>query len=421
MTAFLLLAALMIGAALAFIALPLVKHARALPVQEAAQRRQRALDAALAEGVIDAKEHAAKRTALQAETTAAAPARTSRAVLASILLTAALLPGLSIALYRWVGAPEALNPANLVAQTPSDGDRAPELDKAIEMLVERLKQQPDDVEGWALLARAYQALGRTPDALDAFRRAHALAKDNAMLAVEYAQTMAMSSPERRIDGEARSLLEGALRLEPKNQRALWLLGISDFQAGQFDGAIARWNELLPLLDPQSDVARSVKTQIAEAEAKRDGKPSPALAAGTKTDSTAAVASNDSAGAAPASNGAPQDAPKLTVSVSLAPALEDKLDPEATLFVFARAVSGPPMPLAIHKLKAAQLPITVTLDDDMAMMPNMKLSSVEQVVVGARVSRSGNAMPQSGDLQALSPPLDVKRTELITLSIDQIVP
>ncbi len=416
MTVFLLLAALMIGAALAFIAIPLLRHARSAPVQDASQRRLRALDAALAEGVIDADEHAAKRRALLTDATT--PARPPRAAFVSLLLSAALLPALSIALYRWIGTPEALNPANLVTQSPAaGGDRAPDLEKAIDMLVERLKQQPDDIEGWSLLARAYQALGRGPESLDAYRRAHALAKDNATLAVEYAQALAMSSPERRIDGEARSLLDGALALEPQNQRALWLLGISDYQAGQYDAAIARWKVLLPLLDPASDVARSVQAQIADAEAKRDGKPAPMPAAADRGAVAASTAPPDDA----TTGDATANAPKLTVSVSLAPALKDKLDPDATLFVFARAASGPPMPLAIHKLKAGQLPITVTLDDGMAMMPNMKLSSFGQVVVGARVSRSGNATPQSGDLQTASAPVDVKRKEPIALTIDQVVP
>lgn len=417
MTVFLLLAALMIGAALAFIALPLLRHARSAPVQGASQRRLRALDAALAEGVIDADEHAAKRSALLTDAATPAPSRPSRAAFVSLLLSAALLPALSIAIYRWIGTPEALNPANLVAQSPATGDRAPDLEKAIDMLVERLKQQPDDIEGWSLLARAYQALGRGPESLDAYRRAHALAKDNATLAVEYAQALAMSSPERRIDGEARSLLDGALALEPQNQRALWLLGISDYQAGQYDAAIARWKVLLPLLDPASDVARSVQAQIADAEAKRDGTPAPVPAAADRATVAAGATPPADATAADAT----ANAPKLTVSVSLAPTLKDKLDPQATLFVFARAASGPPMPLAIHKLKAGQLPVTVTLDDGMAMMPNMKLSSFEQVVVGARVSRSGNATPQSGDLQTASAPIDVTRKDPITLTIDQVVP
>lgn len=408
MTAFFLLAALMIGAALAFVVVPLLRHARSAPARNATARRLRALEEAFAEGVVDADEYAAKRAELGAAAKAT-PSRPSRLAFGALLLAALLLPATAILLYRLVGAPQALDPANLTAASPPHGDRGPEMEKAIALLAERLKQQPDDVEGWALLGRAYQAMGRAAESLDAFKHAHELAKDNATLAVEYAQALALSVPGQRIDGEPRALLENALKAEPTNQRALWLLGISDYQAGDYDAAIARWNVLLPLLQPGSEVAQSVQAQIADAEAKRDGKPSaPAVAAAPPE-----TAATDAADAAPS--------PKIVVSVALAPALKGQLDPEATLFVFARAASGPPMPLAIQKRKAGELPLTVTLDDGMAMMPTMKLSKFPQVVVGARVSKSGNAMPQSGDLQTVSAPLSSSGEQAVTLTIDQVVP
>lgn len=409
MTAFLLLAVLMIGAALAFVVVPLLRHARSAPTHDTAARRLRALDQALAEGVVDADEYAAKRAALGAAEHAP-PARPSRLAFGALLAAALLLPASAILLYRLVGAPQALDAANLAAApAPHGGDRGPEMEKAIALLAERLQKQPDDVEGWALLGRAYQAMNRVADSLEAFRRAHELDKDNPTLAVEYAQALALSKPGQRIEGEPRTLLEGVLAADPNNQRALWLVGIGDYQAGRYDAAIARWNTLLPLLQPGSEVARSVQAQIADAQARRDGKEPPAAAAAEPETQTAQA--GDTAA----------ESPRLRVSVSLAPALKDKLDPEATLFVFARAASGPPMPLAIQRLKAAQLPVTVELDDGMAMMPTMKLSKFPQVVVGARVSKSGNAMPQSGDLQTLSAPTDVQRKDTIALTIDQIVP
>lgn len=207
--------------------------------------------------------------------------------------------------------------------------------------------------------------------------------------------------------------------DPGNQRALWLIGISDYQDEKYDSAIATWKKLLPMLAPDSDVARSVRNEIAEAEARRDGRPPP-TPEGESPDATVSSATPPmSSPDAQASSAA--SAPKLTVQVALDPKLKDKLDADATLFVFARAASGPPMPLAIQKLKAGQLPLTVTLDDSTSMMPEMKLSKFAQVIVGARVSKSGNAMPQSGDLQVLSAPIDVQRTEPVVLSIDQIVP
>jgi len=411
MPLFMLLAALMVAAALAFVIVPLLRHRREAAGDPSA-RRLRALDEALASGVIDADEYRAKRAALAPPAASAAAPRTSRAAAVALLLTAALLPAAALALYRLVGAPQALDPASLAAPDAPHGDRGPQMEQAIAMLAERLKQQPDDVEGWALLARAYQATNRVDEALDAYRHAHALAKDDPAIAVEYAQALAVAAPGHRIDGEARTLLEDAARVDPKNQRALWLLGISDYQAGRYDAAIARWNALLPLLEPESQVAASVKKQIAEAEAQRDGKAPPPAEASTAASGEAA---------SPSAQAPAADAPKLTVRVALDARFRDKLDPAATLFVFARAASGPPMPLAIQRLKASQLPLTVTLDESMGMLPTMKLSMFPQVVVGARVSKSGNALPQSGDLQALSAPLDVHRREPVELTIDQQVP
>jgi cytochrome c-type biogenesis protein CcmH len=409
MAIFVLCAASMIAVALAFVLVPLLRHRRAGADGGLGERQRRALDEALAAGVIDAGEHARKRAALAS--TAQAPARPSRAAFAALLLVALLLPASALLLYRLVGTPQALDPANLAT---NDGQRAADMDQAIAALAARLAEQPDDVEGWALLARAYQATGRAQESLDAYRRAHALAKDNTGITVEYAQALAVVAPGHRIEGEARSLLDGVLAADPDNQRALWLVGISEFQADRYDAAIARWNHLLPLLGP-GQVADSVREQIALAEARRDGKEAPAPLPSTNGTGAAASAAATDSGMATA------NAPRLTVQVALDPKLVDRLDPAATLFVFARAASGPPMPLAIQRLKASQLPLTVTLDEGNGMLPNLRLSMFPQVVIGARVSKSGNAMPQSGDLQALSPPTDVQRKEPIALVIDQVVP
>jgi len=420
MAAFILCAGAMLAAALAWILVPLLRRRRSDAPDDAAARRLRALDEALAAGVIDAAEHAAKRAALPA--TPANPPR-SRAPLVVAMLVALLMPAAAILLYRLVGAPQALDPAQRVAAQPA-APTAMDMDRAIAGLAARLEQQPDDAQGWALLGRAYQATGRTRESLDALRRAHDLAPDDSSVAVEYAQAIAVVAGDHRIDGEARTLLDGVLAKEPDHQRALWLVGISEYQAGRYDAAIARWNALLPLLDAGSDVAASVRRQIADAEAKRDGRETAATnvdgvagAEGTGAASTASQARPGSVGPGDASAASPQ----LVVQVSLDPKLQAQLDPKATLFVFARAASGPPMPLAIRRLEASQLPLTVTLDDSVGMLPDLRLSMFPQVVVGARVSKSGHAMPQSGDLQALSMPIDVHRREPLPLTIDSVVP
>ena len=402
MTMFSLFAALMLAAALAFVLVPLLRHGRG-----ATSRPLRALDEALAAGVIDADEHARKRATL-----GAAPAAPSRSTFASLLLVALLLPASALLLYRFIGAPQALDPASFAA-APATGEQAPDMEQAIALLAARLEEKPDDAEGWALLGRAYQSTSRTTEALAAFKRAHEAEPGNPVFTVEYAQALAMARPDHRIEGEARALLEGVLQADASNQRALWLLGISDYQAQRYEAAIARWNTLLPLLEAGSTVQLSVKNQITEAEALRDGQ-SPGSGA-----TTAASASAAPAGAMD-STPSTADAPRLTVRVTLDPKLRDRLDADASLFVFARAASGPPMPLAIERLKAAQLPLTVTLDESKGMLPNLKLSMFPQVIVGARVSKSGEAIAQSGDLQALSAPIDVGRKDEITLTIDQVV-
>ena len=440
MANFLAFAALMIAAALAFVLVPLLRHARNASSGIDFARRLRALDEALAAGVLDEKEFAAKRAALEklsAAQTDSSGNRRPRTTFAMLLAVALLLPASALLLYRLVGAPEALDPANLVAPTVEHS--AADMEQAIAGLAAKLKQQPDDAQGWALLGRAYAATNHAEESRAAFKQAHEHAPDDADIAVEYAQALALAAPDHRIQGESRALLQSVIDKDAKNQRALWLLGISDYQDEKYASAIATWKTLLPLLSPDSDVARSVRNEIADAEARRDGRPppEPESAPEAETASTGNAPGSESVAAETASQngiatdapsasdnvaaGASSAAPRLTVNVALDPKLKDKLDADATLFVFARAASGPPMPLSIQRLKAAQLPLTVTLDDSMSMMPAMKLSKFPQVVVGARVSKSGNAMPQSGDLQALTAPLESSRSEPIALQIDQVVP
>jgi cytochrome c-type biogenesis protein CcmH len=324
----------------------------------------------------------------------ASPSRTRIAAVALALL----LPTATILLYRYVGNPGALEPNALTAPA----DHGQNMQQAIAALAAKLKQNPDDVEGWSLLGRAYEAMERFTDARDALAHAHALAPADADVSVAYAETLALSSESRRIEGEPRALLEGVLKVAPDNQRGLWLLGISDYQRGQFEAAITDWNRLIQVLPKDSDIVPSVREQIAQAEAARDGR---ASAAPQTT----------------ASEPKPASSPQLQVQVVLDAKLKGKVAPNDILFIYAKAASGPPMPLAIQRLTADKLPANVTLTDSMGMLPNMKLSQFPQVIVGARVSKSGNAIAQSGDLQTLSAPLPVTTNTPIKLTIDQIVP
>ncbi|WP_440222205.1 c-type cytochrome biogenesis protein CcmI [Dokdonella sp. MW10] len=421
MTTFAIWAVAMLVAALAFPLVPLMRGRRAAAATPDA-RRLKALDEALATGVIDADEYARKRATLAATTPAAAeagPVRT-RAAVTTALLLAVTLPIAAILLYRAYGEPDALDPARIAARAAAAGageaEHGVDMTQAVEGLEKKLREEPNNPDGWALLGRAYQSMGRFPESRDALKRAVDLAPDSTDLQVEYAQAVGLSNEGRRLVGEAREILEKVLAADPGHQRALWLIGISDYQAGQYAAAVDAWNRLLPNLPPESDIAQSVRTQIAEAQRLGGlGDVAPAAAPPVAAATPPAAPANDTT--APASG----EGPRLIVRVTLDPKLAAEVPADGTLYIFARAANGPPMPLAIHRGPASALPLTVTLDDSMGMMPSMKLSMFPQVIVGARISRSGNAMAQSGDLQVLSTPIDVTRREPIDLAIDSRVP
>ena len=218
--------------------------------------------------------------------------------------------------------------------------------------------------------------------------------------VGWAEADAAARDNHAIQGRGRDLLQQAVKLEPNNQRALWLLGISDFQQGQYADAAATWRILQPQLQPGSTVAQAVAQQIALADARAGGKSVADARAG-------------------ASSSADTQGPALQVKVALAPALKQKLAAGDTLFVYARAENGPPMPLAVARLDATQLPTTVTLTDAMGMMPSMKLSSVPRVFIGARISHRGEAVAQAGDLEGNAGVVAVDSKAPINILIDKV--
>lgn len=311
-----------------------------------------------------------------------------RGVFALALGIALLLPLGTLALYLHVGTPAALNG---VAAAPKPMD----FQQALTELHDHLRQQPNDAQGWALLAEATTALKQPADARDAWDHVLKITPNDVAAMVGWAETDSMAREDHQIDGRALDLLHRALELQPDSQRALWLLGISQFQHAQYADASATWRKLQPLLEPGSTVAKAVAEQIANADARAGVQPS---AEPTAAASTGAV---------------------LTVQVNLAPALKDKLQADDQLYVFARAVSGPPMPLAVAKLAADALPATVTLSDAMAMTPELKLSSVARVIVAARISHDGQPIARPGDLEGSAGVVDTDRKTPIAITIDKV--
>lgn len=316
-----------------------------------------------------------------------------RGVFAVALLIALVLPLSTGALYLLVGTPAALNGVTAAAAAPIS------MQQALTELRAHLKQQPDDLQGWMLLAQTSSMLRQPAEARDAFDQVLRLAPNNAEAMVGWAENDSMMRSDHLIEGRALELLKRAVQLHPDSQRGLWLLGISDFQRGAYREAAATWRLLQPQLEPGSNVAKAVAEQIAVADARAGGAPA-------------------GASSSPAATSAAQGA-SLQVQVALAPALKDKLAPGDALFVYARAENGPPMPLAVAKLDPARLPATVTLNDAMAMTPAYRLSSVERVFVGARISHSGQPVAQPGDLEGDAGVVAVDRKTPVKISIDKV--
>ena len=414
MLLFVTIAALMIAAALAFVLPPLLRG-RVAHVDPSADARRRldALNAAYKSGILNEAEYAAKRAELGDHLLVgvAAPPTAPRGAYIAAIAVALLLPAAAIVLYRVVGTPVAMEPAAIAAAAQEPPDHGQNIDEAIGNLATKLKQNPNDAEGWVLLGRAYEATQRFAEARDALKHAYDLAKGEPDITVAYAEAQVLASDSHRIEGEPLALIQTALKAAPDNQRGLWLLGISQYQQKKYDAAIATWQRLIGVLPKDSDIIAPVQRQIAQAQAERDGKAPPAEA----------EASASAATATPPTAPASAAGPHLTIDVALDPKLKEKLSPNDVLFVYAKAASGPPMPLAIQRVAASKLPMTVTLTEGMGMLPNMKLSQFPQVIIGARVSKSGDALPQSGDLQVLSKPLAVTTTTPIKLVISQVVP
>ncbi len=294
----------------------------------------------------------------------------------------------AVAGYAWLGTPQALDTAAVASAAAPAGTAPPitaeQVQTMIESLAARLKDNPDDAAGWAMLGRSYAAIGRHDQAEPALKRALALHGDDAVLLTDYADALAMVNG-RNLEGEPSRLIERALKIDPSNIKALALAGTHAFVRKDYAAALRHWEKLAQLA-PSGEMAQQIQGGIDEAR----------KLSGTPTPTAAQVATPTQALALPGAS--------VSGTVALDPALVAKARPDDTLFVFARAAEGPRMPLAILRKQVKDLPLTFTLDDSMAMTPTARLSSASRVVVGARISARGDATPQAGDLQGFSAPV-----------------
>lgn len=383
------------------------------------------LDADLANGTIGAEQHVAGRRELEkraledtlaAVNDAAAPVQPGMGRWAPVAL-AVLIPVAAVGLYLKIGAPDAIAPQAaapqaMAASANAEGSPHSTSFDAIramaEQLAARLKDNPDDGAGWAMLARSYNVLGRFPEAADAYARAAKLLPPDAQLLADHADALAMSQGQK-LDGEPLAILQRALKIDPANFKALALMGTAAFDRKDYKGAIAYWEKVIRAAPADSEFTQSLQASLEEARALAEGRtPAAALP-------TIMPAALEAAAPAAASGGG-----QVSGQVKVAPALAAKVASGDTLFIFARAEKGPRMPLAILSLKAGELPARFSLDDSNAMAPGMNLSAFPSVTVVARISKSGNASAQSGDLEGSVGPVK-PGTQNLQINIDRAIP
>ena len=305
-----------------------------------------------------------------------------------------LVPVASLALYFALGDPYAIEKQAKQQQLIEQQQQAEaNILKMVNGLAQRLQNNPEDAEGWLMLGRSYLYLKRYQAAAEAFSRASRLQPDNAAVLLQYADTLA-AVQGGRLTGKPKQLIERALELQPDNQTALWLSGLAKVESGQLQQALVDWRKLASLTDKQSQSYAKLMGLIQALEEKTQ------------------------------QSGAKQQVAKkvsIDVHVALDEALKKQLKPDDTVFIYARAVQGPKMPLAIVRKQVRDLPITIQLDESMAMMPTMTLASVDQVEVIARVSKRGSAMPQSGDYVGKKILKSLKNKQTVAITIDKKLP
>ncbi len=408
MKGFWILAAAMISLALAFVLVPLLKRRASGTLDtEAAElavyrKRLSELKDDLTRGILTEAQFEDARQELEAALAVelTLPPRALAGTHAGLRWTmaaavAVAVPVLAFALYEFLGARQEV--ASYLAAREEAQQKAETLRQSLERLEARLATRPDDGKGWWLMGRFYLALGEYAKAVGALSRAQTLLPEDPELLLDYAQALAGTQGDQAQGAPAR-LIERALALAPEHPRGLWLGAVAALQRGARAEARAYLERLLSLVEPGSEAAELVRAHLAELQ---------------EIDN--ASTSEDTAITSPA---------RIEVRVSLDPKLAVNALPTDPVFIFARAVQGPPMPLAVVRKQVKDLPLTVVLDDSQAMMPERRLSRSAEVVVGARISRSGDPRPQSGDLEgsAQGPiALATARKDPVNIIINQVVP
>ena len=363
-----------------------------------ARERERELRRELQEDVLSEADYDQARAELeinllgdldQDQDPASALIRTPAPVTATLL--AVLIPLAALGLYLFLGHPSALDPSPglMAQQLTSAQPSAPDVDAMLSKLRERLLERPDDVRGWTLLANALMSTGRYPEAVTAYERLVQLEPRSPEFLVRLADALAMSN-NGSLAGQATQLITEALALDPEQIQGLWLAGIAAEERGEPIQALDFWRRLEPLVVDQPELLSEVRVMIGRASTE--------------------LQKNQA-----------QMAEPLRIAVSITPDLLGSVTSEDTLFLYARVPDGPPMPVAARKLPALPLPRQIILDDRATVMTGGSLLDHRQLVVGAHISRSGNAMKSSGDLLGMTNPFDPAQTQELAVVVNKRIP
>jgi cytochrome c-type biogenesis protein CcmH len=321
-----------------------------------------------------------------------------------LAMLALALPLLTVALYYQLGSPGSLTLSaqeqgrEIAAHASGAPSGTLSLAEMAQRLEQRMKADPDNADDWFMLGRTYMAMKDYASSVAAFERLQRLLGDQPQVLLSLADALAMAQGGS-IRGRPSELVDKALAAEPGNATALWMAGIAAAERREFQQALDYFTRLEPQLADDPGAMEELRPLIARTRAQLGLPPQEENALSQ----------------------APVTAASVQVRVSLAPELAAGVQAGDSLFIYAKAQNGPPMPLAVVRRSAAELPLSVTLDDSMAMTPAMSLSSFDMVRIGARISRSGNAIAQSGDLFGEVEGVAVSAGDAVVITISRKIP
>ena len=328
------------------------------------------------------------------------------------------LPASAIALYMYLGTPNAVELAQVPPkpEVPMTADGKPDVDKLVSNLHAKMRVNPDNAQGWYMLGRSYMLMQRYDGAIESYENLYRLQAESPEVMLMLADALSMKQ-QGKMMGRPETLINAALEKVPNNTTALWLSGMALEQGGRLQEALVRWQVLRPLLIGSETEQTQLDVLISRVEEKIAEANGDVVLANTKVSEVAKKSQLDD-GKKNVTSSDELSAASVNVTIRLDEKFNAQVRPEDSVFIYAKAQSGPPMPLAAQRIQVKDLPVTIILDDSMAMMPQMKVSMFPTLIVGARVSKSGNAISQDGDLFVEQE--QVAHGDNVTLSISEVL-